>query len=54
MAGEADHVVAANEQSRRLHHDIAGSRLEIVPKVGHMIHYAARGRIGRAVDALMR
>lgn len=54
MAGEADHVIAANEQSRRLHRDIAGSRIEIVPKAGHMIHYAARGRIGRAVDALMR
>jgi pimeloyl-ACP methyl ester carboxylesterase len=53
MTGDTDHVVAPNEQSRRLHHAVVGSRLEIVPRVGHMIHYAARGRIVRAVDAVM-
>ena len=54
LAGEADTVVETEEQSRRLHGDIAGSTLTLLPKLGHMIHYSAGGAIGRAVDALMQ
>ncbi len=53
MTGGADRIVDADEQSRRLHEGVAGSRLVVLPGVGHMIHYPAQAKIGRAVDALM-
>lgn len=54
LAGEEDAIVETQEQSRRLHGDVAGSTLVLLPKLGHMIHYAARGAIGRAIDSLMQ
>lgn len=54
LAGEADAVVKTEEQSHRLHGDVAGSTLVLLPKLGHMIHYFARGAICRAVDHLMQ
>ena len=53
LTGDADAVVAADRHSRRLHALVPGSTLAILPGQGHMIHYFARARIGRAVDALM-
>lgn len=53
LSGDADAVVAPAEQSRRLHEAVAGSTLTILPGLGHMIHYAARAKIGRAVDDMM-
>jgi pimeloyl-ACP methyl ester carboxylesterase len=40
IAGAADRYVSA-EQSRRLHGDLRGSELVLVPEAGHMAHYAA-------------
>ncbi|GEO97712.1 alpha/beta fold hydrolase [Methylobacterium haplocladii] len=53
LTGDADAVVDIDEQSRRLHGEIAGSTLKILPGLGHMIHYAALGPIDRAIDGLM-
>jgi pimeloyl-ACP methyl ester carboxylesterase len=53
LTGDADAIVDADEQSRRLHGEVAGSTLTILPGKGHMIHYSAKGQIGRAVDSLM-
>jgi pimeloyl-ACP methyl ester carboxylesterase len=53
MTGDADAVVNGAEQSCRLHEEIAGSALTILPGQGHMIQYAAKGQIGRAVDGFM-
>jgi pimeloyl-ACP methyl ester carboxylesterase len=53
MTGGADRIVEADEQSRRLHEEVAGSRLLVLPGVGHMIHYPAQAKVGREVDALM-
>ncbi|WP_245516766.1 alpha/beta fold hydrolase [Methylobacterium segetis] len=53
LSGDADAVVDPAEQSQRLHGAVAGSTLTILPGQGHMIHYAARAKIGRAVDAVM-
>ena len=53
LTGDADAVVDAESQSGRLHREIAGSTLKVLPGLGHMIHYSARPWIGRAVDALM-
>jgi pimeloyl-ACP methyl ester carboxylesterase len=53
MTGDADAVVHADEQSCRLHEEVSGSTLTVLPGKGHMIHYAAKGQIGRAVDGFM-
>jgi pimeloyl-ACP methyl ester carboxylesterase len=53
ITGDADAIVDADEHSRRLHEEVAGSALTILPGLGHMIHYSAPGKIGRAVDRLM-
>jgi pimeloyl-ACP methyl ester carboxylesterase len=52
MAGDADRIVATHEQSVPLHHAIPGSRLEILPGLGHMIHHFAAPDIARAVRRL--
>jgi len=53
ITGDADIVVAAADHSRRLHAEVPGSTLAVLPGLGHMIHYSARGHIGRAIDRLM-
>jgi len=53
MTGDADAIVDPTDQSYRLHEAVAGSALTVLPGLGHMIHYAAKGRIVRAVDDIM-
>ena len=48
-----DAIVDARDHSGRLHQQAPESTLTILPGQGHMIHYAAKGQIGRAVDGLM-
>lgn len=45
FTGDADRVVDPGRQSMRLHREIAHSDLRILPRVGHMIHYAAARKI---------
>ena len=53
ITGDADAIVDAEAHSCLLHREVAGSTLTVLPGLGHMVQYAARGRIGRAVDELM-
>jgi pimeloyl-ACP methyl ester carboxylesterase len=53
IPGSADAVVSTLEHSCRLHQQAPESTLAVLPGLGHMIHYPARGEIGRAVDRLM-
>ncbi len=53
LSGDADAVVDPREQSCRLHGEIAGSTLTLLPGKGHMIHYGAAARIARLVDGQM-
>ncbi|TNC10495.1 alpha/beta hydrolase [Methylobacterium terricola] len=53
LSGDADAVVDPTEQSCRLHREVAGSTLTLLPGQGHMIHYSAKARILRAVEAQM-
>ncbi|MEF2554481.1 alpha/beta hydrolase [Aurantimonas sp. A2-1-M11] len=39
IAGDADRIVSMKDQSERLHRTIPGSRLVVVPDVGHMVHH---------------
>jgi pimeloyl-ACP methyl ester carboxylesterase len=41
IAGAEDQIVDAGRHSVRLHREIPGSRLMVMPGAGHMIHYAA-------------
>jgi pimeloyl-ACP methyl ester carboxylesterase len=54
MAGEGDTIVTAEDQSERLHQDIRGSDLKVLPGLGHMFHYAATERIKQVVDTMAR
>jgi len=49
-SGEA--VLVQSALCERLHRDIPGSELKVLPGVGHMIHYAAPGRIAEAIGRL--
>src|SRR3954468_7006446 len=53
ITGSADAVVNARDHSCRLHQQAPESTLTILPGQWHMIHYSAKGQIGRAVDSLM-
>lgn len=53
LAGDADAIVKAGEHSVRLHTTIPGSTLRLLPGLGHMIHYGARLKVERAIDAVM-
>lgn len=49
VAGAEDGIVS-EQQSRRLHEELAHSTLRIVPGAGHMIHYAVPQEVVLAVD----
>jgi pimeloyl-ACP methyl ester carboxylesterase len=49
MAGGADRVVDPEAHARRLHSELKGSELHVLPGVGHMLHYFAREHIVSAV-----
>ncbi|WP_407526921.1 alpha/beta fold hydrolase [Methylobacterium oryzisoli] len=53
LSGDADAIVDPAGQSCRLHEEVVGSTLTLLPGLGHMIHYAAKPQIVRAVDAVM-
>ena len=53
ITGDMDAIVDARDHSCRVHQQAPESTLTILPGQGHMIHYSARGQIGRAVDGLM-
>jgi pimeloyl-ACP methyl ester carboxylesterase len=52
IAGAADEVVDTGRHSERLHRDVPGSVLRIVPGAGHMVHHAAPEAIVEAVEAV--
>jgi pimeloyl-ACP methyl ester carboxylesterase len=49
FTGDADRVVDPAKQSLRLHREIPHSDLRILPRVGHMVHYAAARKIANVV-----
>jgi pimeloyl-ACP methyl ester carboxylesterase len=51
LAGDADEIVS-HRQAQRLHGDLAGSRLDILPGGSHMVHHIAPERVVHAVDAI--
>ena len=54
LTGGMDAIVDVDEQSRRLHADVPGSTLKVLPGLGHMVHYSACTAIVRTIDGLMQ
>jgi pimeloyl-ACP methyl ester carboxylesterase len=52
IAGEDDEIVDTAMQSIRLHEDIPGSRLIVVPEAGHMIHHFERDQVADAISEM--
>ena len=50
FAGAEDRIVKPDHQAMRLHENIRGSELRVLPQVGHMAHYAAQDEIVHAVE----
>jgi pimeloyl-ACP methyl ester carboxylesterase len=51
VAGAQDRYVSARAHSIRLHAEVAGSELVLVPGAGHMVHHVATRQVMRAILA---
>jgi pimeloyl-ACP methyl ester carboxylesterase len=51
LAGDADEIVGYR-QAQRLHGDVPGSRLHILPGGSHMVHHIAPERVVQAIDEI--
>jgi pimeloyl-ACP methyl ester carboxylesterase len=51
VAGARDRVANADAHSKRLHRQLPGSTLQLVPGMGHMIHHLAPREVMAAIDA---
>jgi len=54
IAGEKDRLIDIDEQSRRLHAEVAQSRFCPVPSNGHMVHQTATISVMSAIDEVSR
>lgn len=52
LAGAGDKIATPARQAERLHAELPGSELRLLPGLGHMLHYHAQDEIAEAVDAL--
>ena len=54
LSGDEDRVVTPARQSIRLHEAVPHSALQLLPGIGHMLHYFAHKEILYAVEAAMQ
>ena len=52
IAGEEDRLIDIDEQSRRLHVNVAQSSFHGVPGTGHMVHQTATGTVMAAINEI--
>ncbi len=52
VAGAEDRIVDPGLHSVRLHREVPGSMLQVVPGEGHMVHHGAAGVVADAVQAV--
>ena len=52
IAGEKDRLIDIDEQSARLHANIAQSKFHRIPGTGHMIHQTATSLVMSAIDEI--
>lgn len=51
VAGTGDRIASATRQSARLHCELPGSELRLVPSMGHMIHHLALAQVMAAIES---
>lgn len=51
IVADKDHIVSPEIHSRALHAQVAGSKLVVIPGVGHMPHWNATDRVVSEIDA---
>lgn len=51
FAGEDDKVVSPDKQARKLHAQLSGSELHVIPGEGHMVHYGQLDKVIAAVES---
>ena len=54
IAGEGDRLIDIDNQSARLHSDVAQSAFHRLPDNGHMIHQTATDEVMAAIDEVAR
>jgi pimeloyl-ACP methyl ester carboxylesterase len=52
LVGDGDRVVDPGRHSLRLHGDLPGSELRILPGLGHMVHHGAPGVVADAIASV--
>jgi pimeloyl-ACP methyl ester carboxylesterase len=52
VAGSEDKISDTRKQSVRLHDAIPGSRMWVLPRIGHMVHYSSPDTIVNAMEAV--
>jgi pimeloyl-ACP methyl ester carboxylesterase len=52
LSGDGDKIVDFQEQSIRLHRELAGSKLDIFQGVGHMTHHFDPRRVVQAIETI--
>jgi pimeloyl-ACP methyl ester carboxylesterase len=50
ITGDADRVVDPEDQSIRLAHELNDAQLRVVPRAGHMVHYAVPLEVAEAIN----
>ena len=50
VAGTGDRLIDPDAQARRLHREIAGSSLRLVPGAGHMVHQTHTAAVLAAIE----
>ena len=54
VVGEQDRIVDPGRNSIRLHRELPGSRLVVIPRVGHMVHHLAPDAVLGAIETAAR
>ena len=54
LSGDGDRVVTSARQSVRLHEAVPHSALQLLPGIGHMLHYFTHKEILDAIEAAMQ
>ena len=54
VTGEGDAIVQPDGQSERLHREVRGSQLIVLPGIGHMVNYSALDALTEAIKGVSR
>lgn len=54
LAGEGDRIADPRRQAERLHREVPGSSLALVPGEGHMLHHGAPDLVAAAIESVAR